>query len=206
MMPDIRNLYLLLTIILLTGCGSTPVSHYYMLTTTVQLPITPKLSDAALIGVGPIRFPKYLDRPQIVTRSTNAEIYLAETDRWAEPLQENFTRVLAENLSLLLGTERISIEPSRNHDDVDYRITAEILQFDAGDNGEVVLLVYWSIQSRDGVNLTGIQKSEIRLPLSRSVVRADIVIKLSETIAELGSEIAISISQITTKPTQVNTP
>lgn len=205
-MPAIRNLFLLLTIILLIGCGSTPVSHYYMLTPTVQLPITPKLTDAALIGVGPIRFPKYLDRPQIVTRSTNTEIYLAETDRWIEPLQENFTRVLAENLSRLLGTERISIEPSRNHDDVDYRVTAEILQFDAGENDEVVLLAYWSIQSRDGVSLTGIQKSEFRLSLSRSVLRADIVNKLSATIAELGREIAISLSQITLKPAQGNTP
>ena len=36
---------------------------------------------------------------------------LSENDRWAEPLDENLTRVLAKNLSVLLRTDRIVVYP-----------------------------------------------------------------------------------------------
>ena len=52
------------------------------------------------IGIGPIRFPAYLDREQIVTRTAQNRLDISENDRWAEPLEENFTRVLSQNLGM----------------------------------------------------------------------------------------------------------
>ncbi|MCK7492219.1 MAG: PqiC family protein [Comamonadaceae bacterium] len=51
--------------------------------------------------------PDYLDRLQVVTRTPSGELAVSDTQRWAEPLQEGLIRVLDENLSALLGTERI---------------------------------------------------------------------------------------------------
>ncbi len=79
----------------------------------------------------------------------------AETERWAEPLLENFTRVLAENLSRQLGTAHISIEPSRSRGEIDFRVTADVLQFGADDTGCVILIAYWHVQDRDNNSLTG---------------------------------------------------
>jgi len=206
MISVLRNLLLLMLPLLLTACGSTPASRFYLLTPQDLPASIQPLTGEPHIGVGPISFPKYLDRPQIITRSSNAEVYLAETDRWAEPLQENFTRVLAENLSRQLGTGRISIEPSRHRNEIDYRITAEVLQFDADEAGAVVLLAYWSIQDRDGNNLTGMRKSELRLAGSGSNNRAVIVRQLSNAVATLGHEIATSLGQLPTASTGVASP
>ena len=62
-------------------------------------------AQGPVIGVGPITVPKYLDRPQIVTRSGRNQLALGEFDRWAEPLQDNVLRVLAENLAFLIPTD-----------------------------------------------------------------------------------------------------
>jgi uncharacterized lipoprotein YmbA len=200
MIPALKKLLWLMMPLLVAACGSTPASRFYLLTPLGEPAAVQTLAGEPHIGVGPISFPKYLDRPQIITRSSNAEVYLAETDRWAEPLQENFTRVLAENLSRQLGTGHISIEPSRHRNEIDYRVTAEVIQFDADQNGAVMLLAYWSILDRDGTNLTSMQKSEIHLPTARSDDRAETVRQLSNAIAELGREVSARLSQLSNEP------
>jgi hypothetical protein len=63
------------------------------------------------LGIGPIRFPGYLDRQEMVTRTAPNRIDLSENDRWAEPLEANFARTLSQNLSSLLQTERLMFYP-----------------------------------------------------------------------------------------------
>ena len=53
-------------------------------------------SRARPIGVGPVTVPDYLDRPQIATRSSSSSLQFSEFDRWAEPLEKNLMRVLAD--------------------------------------------------------------------------------------------------------------
>src|SRR5262245_47155811 len=55
-------------------------------------------TNALVLGIGPIKFPGYLDRQQFVTRVSQNRFAVAENDRWAEPLEENFSRVLSQNL------------------------------------------------------------------------------------------------------------
>ena len=202
-----KKLLLLLAVpVVLSGCGSTPASRFYLLIPDEQPAATPVLAGQPHIGVGPIDLPKYLDRPQIVTRSDSAEIRLTETERWAEPLQENFTRVLAENLSRRLGTGRVSIEPSHNRGNIDYRVIADVLQFDANDAGEIMLLVYWNILDRNGASLTGMQKSEIRMPIAQPADTSRTVSRLSAAVAELGRTIAARLSELPAVTTGNTTP
>jgi uncharacterized lipoprotein YmbA len=85
------------------GClGLQQPSRFYLLSAQpsaeTTLPIA--LAEPHLaIGLGPIAFPKYLDRPQIVTRTSPYELNFAEFERWSEPLDTNFSRILAENLA-----------------------------------------------------------------------------------------------------------
>ncbi len=46
-----------------------------------------------------------------MTRVGGNALRLAEFDQWAAPLGDNFTRVLAENLVMLIPTERVAIFP-----------------------------------------------------------------------------------------------
>jgi uncharacterized lipoprotein YmbA len=97
------------------GCGNSEPSRYYILTPmasshTAQAAISddPELT----VGIDPIELPQYLDRAQIVTRTTRNELDFAEFDRWAEPLGDNFGRVLLEDLSTLLSAHRILVVPT----------------------------------------------------------------------------------------------
>ncbi|HEX5606452.1 MAG TPA: PqiC family protein, partial [Candidatus Binatia bacterium] len=67
--------------------------------------------NALSLGIGPIKIPRYLDREQLVTRISQNRFAIAENDRWAEPLEENFSRVLSENLSILLQIDRVAAFP-----------------------------------------------------------------------------------------------
>ena len=108
-----------------SGCASSPPTRFYTLSpsaTTVP-EIKPSADDGCLsLGIGPIKIPDYLDRPQIVTRISSHEIGMAEFDHWAEHLKDNLTRVLANNLSSLLCTKTLVVFPWRAGIPIDYRI------------------------------------------------------------------------------------
>jgi uncharacterized lipoprotein YmbA len=185
-------------LLLLTACGSTPESHFYILTPIEQagVHLTWTADTQKHIGIGPVRLPEYLDRPQIVTRTASSEVLLSDIHRWAEPLQENFTRVLAENLSHLLGTDQVSIEPSASRFLVDYRITVDVTQFDAGTGSNVILIAYWNIYGQDGSSLTGMNKSQISLTAGQPSDPAATVTALSTALAGLSREIAAALTNL----------
>jgi uncharacterized lipoprotein YmbA len=190
---------LLLPVLFAAGCATTsPIAQFYMLTPLQQATSVNASSTLAekYIIVGPINFPKYLDRPHIVTRSANAEIYLSDVHRWAEPVQNNFTRVLADNLSHLLGTDKISIAPSRDRAIADYRITMEVIQFDASRNGEVVLAAFWNIFRQDAISPVMTRRSEYKLNASANASYAEMVDTLSLAVTQISREIAGTINQL----------
>ena len=89
-------------------------------------------TNALGLGIGPIKFPGYLDRPQLVTRVSQNRFAVAENDRWAEPLEENFSRVLSQNLSILLQTDRIVAYPWVRSQQPTYQVQVEVLRLAAG--------------------------------------------------------------------------
>jgi len=97
------------------------------------------------IGVGPVTLSPYLDRLPIVTRASRARLVLGEFDQWAASLQDLVTRALAENLSRLIPTERVVLHPWSRTGEPDYQVTVDVMQFDAGPSGEVVLAARWRL-------------------------------------------------------------
>lgn len=178
------------------ACGTSPPSRFYLLE-----PLTGSDSAHSLaakpgelhIGVGPIQFAEYLDRTQIVTRTGSTQVQLAETHRWAEPLQRNFARILAENLSILLPTDRVSLHRSRNWPDIDYQVLVNVWQLDARKQGEVALVANWSIRTDHGKELVTMKKSVFNTTLEPEASYAEIAAAMSETVAMLSREIAGAI-------------
>ena len=144
-------------LLVLSGCfGSTPPTHFYLVPSLTSGDTAPPASAGQrdlTLGVGPVTVPPYLDRPQIVTRTSRAKLTLADFDQWAGPLADTIARVLSEDLSLLIPTERVVLYPWSRAIDPDYQITVEVLQFDRGPGGEVVLAARWSLLDRDGKEL-----------------------------------------------------
>ena len=98
----------LLSLLLLCGCASKAPNYYVLHSLQGEAPDvkTARAENDLTIGVGPIKIPEYLDRPQMATRSTPYSLQFAEFDKWAEPLDKNLASVLAENLSILLSTDQ----------------------------------------------------------------------------------------------------
>src|SRR5215510_9581466 len=121
-------------LLMLSGClGSTPPTQFYLVPSMTGGDTAPPASAGQrdlTLGVGPVTVPPYLDRSQIVTRTSRAKLALADFDQWAGPLSDTIARVLAEDLSLLIPTERVVLYPWSRAIDPDYQVTVEVLQFD----------------------------------------------------------------------------
>ena len=136
------------------GClGSTPPTQFYLMPPLTGPDTAPPAAAGwrdRTLGVGPVAVPPYLDRPQIVTRTSRAKLALADLDQWAAPLADTIARVLAEDLSLLIPTDRVVLHPWPRTIDPDYQVTVEVLQFDRGPGNQVILAARWSLLDRDG--------------------------------------------------------
>lgn len=130
----------------LAGCTGSEKSNFYLLDPLVRFSPTPTHNDSVDIslGIGPVTIPEYLNRPQIVTRSSPYEIDIAEFDRWAETLDTSIPRVIAENLSVLLATDRISFYPWQKKTP-EYQLLIEIIQFDGSLPGNVEFSARWTL-------------------------------------------------------------
>src|SRR5438477_3368390 len=100
------------TALLASGCSlgrQSPPVRLYTLTTLSPADAGQHTSSTQgiAIGVGPVELPQYVNRPQIVTGDSGNELQRAAFEQWAEPLETNFSRVLAQNLALLLATDRV---------------------------------------------------------------------------------------------------
>ena len=145
----------------LHGCASSPPTRFYVLPSLAEAETAPPAAQRDLtIGVGPVTLHPYLDRPQIVTRTSRVRLILGEFDQWGAPLRDSVTRSLAENLSLLVPTDRVVLHPWSRMTVPDYQVTVDVLQFDAGPGGEVILAARWQILNADEKALV-IRKSRL---------------------------------------------
>ena len=107
--------------------------------------LQPQITDGLSIGIGPVSFPDYLDRQQIVIRTGPNEISFSEFDRWAEPLKNNFMRVFKEDLVERLRTDNIFVYPWPPGAVFEFQVSAEVTRFDAHPGDSAKLDVQWMI-------------------------------------------------------------
>ena len=184
-----------LCLLLTLGCASSKPSRYYILSSMqkVEKGEEVKASGQSLtIGVGPIEFPGYLDRSEIVTRTSNNEIEFTDFDSWAHSLHDNFGRVLIENLSILLPTEQILLLPRIKSIPLDYQIVMEVIRFDGALGGDVTLIVRWAVFGAKDKKLLLTRKSSMAEPTKAKGYQA-LVAAQSRAVEHLSREIAEAI-------------
>jgi len=181
--------------LLLAGCASTPSARFYTLTPLGQHDAKPSSLETATsvsVRIAPVEIPDYLDRPQIATRGGSNELRLAEFDRWAGSLSENIAAVLAENLSTLLGSDRVSVYPRMGAEKADYSVVMRVLRLDCVPGDRVLLKAQWTI-------FTGQDKKDVATCLktyteSLSNNRYEtMVAAVSHTLEQVSREIAREI-------------
>jgi hypothetical protein len=190
-----------LMVFLLAACSTTPAVRYYTLNpfSEMQPDISQAVSDTTLaIGVGPVEFPKFLDRPQIVTRKSQHRVEVSEFHRWAGSFSEDFLRVLAKNISMLLPADRVAGYPWTDRFSPSFRIPLTVEQFDGRFGEHVVLNVTWSVWNQKNVNEPVIKHTRIKEPVSAENYDA-LVAAQSRAIGTLSRAIVDEIERVSNK-------
>jgi len=184
-------------LLLIGGCASQP-SRFYLLSalpsSETASPMT-AIGQGSALGIGTVTLPKYLDRPQIVTRMGLHQLQLSEYDRWAESLETNFSRVLAENLSLLMPTERVATYPWPRGTPVDYQVSVEVLHFAGQRGGESVLIANWTLSRGEGQETLVSRKSRYSGFVAGETYEA-LVATMSQMVADLSRDMAAAIRDV----------
>jgi len=133
----------------LLACGQTEPSRLYTLSDLTSTETAPYKPDGIAVGIGPVSLPLYLDRAQIMVRQSANRLEASEFDRWAEPLKTTVPRVLTENLSVLLATDRVYSLPRRQRVLLDYNVVIDVGRFEPTAAGSVSLVARWQIFGSD---------------------------------------------------------
>lgn len=177
---------------LLGGCvaNHTP-TDYFLLEAFASPPIGAVVPQPApVVGVGPIRFPRYVDRPQMVVALPGGQLRLRDNERWADNLRDNFSRVFAEDLAVRVPTNRILVHPWSRSDDVDFKLTMRVNEFHLTETGTALLDVRWEIYGKQGL-LTS-RRSRLRSQADPNTPAMGAV-ALSRTVDTLSRECAEAI-------------
>jgi uncharacterized lipoprotein YmbA len=188
----LRRLALGLWLPLLAGCfGSAPPDQFYMLRAMPGTgPAGQALPGDPLIGLGPIRIPAYLDRPQIVTAISPQEFRLSERHRWAERLDVTIARVSAENLANFIPTDRLVPHPWPRDSRPAIQAAISVQEMHVDPAGVARLSALWSL--RVGKGEAASRRFDCRLPASTQDYSA-MVDAQSQCLARLNRDMAAAI-------------
>ena len=191
------------SMLVLAGClnlgeGQAPSSSFYQLN-----PIAVSSGEGQAeegeqdlaIAIGPVNFPDYLNRPQMVIRRSQNELELEEFHRWAGPLKDNFSSVLGENLSILLSSNRIAVFPWSRFVATDYQVAVRVVRFDGKPGDSASLVARWSILAKKAKEVLFVKSSTFIEPTGKSGYKA-LVEAQSRTVEALSREIAAAIKEI----------
>jgi uncharacterized lipoprotein YmbA len=187
----------ILSAITFSGCTlfeSAPV-RYYALSAAPADSSTSSPRGGPAFAIASVRIPQYLSHKWIVTRNGETEISLAADDQWAAPLADDIGRVLSENLTAMIPSDRVVQLPLSAAVPIDYEIRVEIISFERQADGTVDLVARWTVFGDGGRRLVTMNRSAFRttdVPNDYpSITRA-----MSSLIAELSREIAATMQRL----------
>jgi uncharacterized protein len=184
-------LILSLCCLLLSACGKSEIIRYYMLETKQEAIASEAINQniEMVIGLGPVNFPDYLKRSQIVMRDHPTEVIILNNHKWAESLEENFIRVLAQNLFALQPSARIISYPSRQWSQVKQQVIIDVNRFDSDTLGETVLETKLTLIRNDDPENAVTSLSSLVLDNGASEDYASMVDVMSRLVQQLAMHI-----------------
>jgi uncharacterized protein len=172
------------------GPGTPARAPSYVLEPTV--PATVLNASGIAIGVGPVTIPGYLDRNEMVSREGSNQLRIDSHHFWGAPLDQEAQRVLGENLSRLLASERVITWPWSRRRDIEFRIPVQVLQFEPVAGKGVVLVARWDVLSPDAAQVLFTRTSEIVEPVPEPGPGA-YAAGMSRVLAVLAGQIADAV-------------
>lgn len=142
------TVFLALLAVLLTACGRSAPTHFYLLDSG-QPPLTADALPAISLGIAPVSVPDYLDRNGLVRRSDGqARLEVSELDIWAEPLGQGARRVLGEVLAARLLPRGVDVIAAGDRQG-EFELAVALERLDGDTPGTARLQARWQL-SRGG--------------------------------------------------------
>jgi uncharacterized lipoprotein YmbA len=193
-----KHIAIILLSLALAGClgGQSPPTSFYMLS-----PLNPSqtgtlaaTADGRIrIGLSTVTVPEYLNRSEIVINLDNTVYQLADFSKWAEPLSDNLTRVLEENLTNLLHDDSIDIFLASDSSILpDYRLEVDVLRLDGNLGDQVTLVAQWALLAAEEDDLIVMRRSEYQASAADNTYK-ELVLAKSRTIEKLSQDIALNV-------------
>ena len=190
MTPKTALMAALLAFPVLSGCGSSPKSTFYTLSSGAapeRAPATAPLS----VAIAPVTVPDIVNRPQFVVRVAANQVTIDEFARWAAPLKDEIPRVIADNLTRLLNGARVATYPQYGNADADYLLAIAVQRFDSALGDAATVEVLWTVRPpKGGAPRTG--RSVVREPAGAAGYDA-LVAAHSRALARVSGDIANAI-------------
>lgn len=191
-------------VVVMSGCisvSNSPTPRFYVLQAASDTQIHEKMDGASdvIIGVGPVKIPEYLDRPQIVTHDKEKTLKFAQFDRWGESLDVGMARLIGEDLTVMLPRAHIVLYPWDVSIPVKYKVVVEIVRLDSELDGELFLAAQWLVMDAPHGKTMFIKRSEFRQPIIPQNY-SGLAKTLSMICASLSREIVRELATIETMP------
>ena len=199
-----KHLAIMILWLALAGClgGPSAPTNFYMLSplSPSQAKTSPATAEARIrIGLETVVVAQYLDRSEIVVNLDNTAYQLAEFDQWAEPLSDNLTRVLGQNLTNLLRDDSIDvILASETSIPLDFRLEVDVLRLDGNLGDKVTLVAQWALLEGEEDDLKLVRRSEYQEPAADKTYKG-LVLAKSRTVEKLSRDIAAAIKKTLAK-------
>ena len=187
---------------LLAACTPAEPLRFYALTPLV-LAEPPAESELA-IGVVPINLAAYLDRTGIVIRTSPNELAISAQHNWVEPLDTQARRVVARNLALLLGTDRVFILPEQRLLPLDHAVEIAIERLEIVGGGttaplpsrpeDAVLEARWTLFAGDERRVLRTAFERIAVAVEPPATFERRVAALSDAMGRLSRSVATEIA------------
>ncbi|MEO7338594.1 MAG: PqiC family protein [Caldimonas sp.] len=136
-----------LAMLVLAGCGSTPVVHFHTLAADGRPPHregAPAVLRGPAVVLEPVKVPVQVDQPQWLVRLPDGSMALLEQDRWSAPLRDEFQQALLEWLTQRFGVVDARVVPSAGPL---WRVRVDITRFESSP-GEARMDGTWVISTR----------------------------------------------------------
>lgn len=170
--------------LLAAGCSSSPEPAYYTLAAS---PGAPRAGGPRLVELRQPSIAGYLDRSELVRRDTGYKLDIRPGERWGEPFAAMVGRVLADDLNQRMPGATVFTAQGSLNPDPQATIDLDVLRFDLGSDGTVVLHAQVAVTRHGGAAQTRTIEVQVK-PASGTT--ADLVAAMSRAAGQLADGVA----------------
>jgi uncharacterized protein len=167
-------------LLLLGGCASGPPTNFYTLSDTAPEATAP--ASVGRVVITGVTIPGEIDRPEIVRKIGPNQVSVADSDRWAAPLDDTIRRVLIDDIGRRMPGA--PAEPQRP-------VTVDIHEFYGDASCNVTLRAVWTLKQVG----TQPHTEEIQVPSSGSCPTT-LAATMSIALGQLTDRIIAGVARI----------